>query len=101
MLRNLFTLCISACLLVWLSVEARAQSITSGDVTGTITDPSGAGVPNAAVTLTNTNTNTTQNTTTNPQGTYPFALPQPVAVGYPRQRVGLPASNRSRRPGLW
>src|SRR5215469_8801830 len=96
MLRNLFTLCISACLLVWLSVEARAQSITSGDVTGTITDPSGAGVPNAAVTLTNTNTNTTQNTTTNPQGTYRFAFVLPGTYSVTVKAAGFQSQQKAR-----
>ena len=56
--RNLLTLCFSACLSVLTIGTAAAQSLTSGDVAGTITDPSGAGVPNATVTLTNPNTNT-------------------------------------------
>jgi outer membrane receptor protein involved in Fe transport len=76
---------------------ATAQSITSGDVTGTITDPSGAGVPNAAVTLTNTNTNASTNTTTNMAGNYRFAFVLPgtysvtvTASGFQKQqRAGI------------
>src|SRR5579872_3434375 len=33
------------------AMRAHAQSLVSGDVTGTVTDPTGAVVPNASVTL--------------------------------------------------
>ncbi|HLI85843.1 MAG TPA: carboxypeptidase regulatory-like domain-containing protein [Bryobacteraceae bacterium] len=97
MLRKLFLLCLGACLFLALNPRAGAQSITSGDVTGTITDPSGAGVPNAAVTLTNTNTNVSANTTTNQAGNYRFAFVQPgtyslsvTASGFQQQqRTGI------------
>jgi protocatechuate 3,4-dioxygenase beta subunit len=62
---------------VIIITSASAQSITSGDITGTVTDPSGAAVPDAAVTAVNTNTNATQNTVTNPQGSYRFAFLPP------------------------
>ena len=55
------------------------QSITAGDVTGTVTDPSGAAVPNAAITLTNVDTNASQTATTNGEGTYRFAFVPPGA----------------------
>jgi len=54
-----------------------AQSITAGIVTGTITDPSGAAVPNAAVTLTRTETGSSQKVTTNAEGSYRFAFTSP------------------------
>lgn len=54
-----------------------AQSIVSGDVNGTITDPSGAVVPGATVTLKNMDTNTTQTTVTNGTGAYRFAFLKP------------------------
>ena len=77
MLRHLFVLFCCACLSVALITKATAQSITSGDITGTITDPSGARVPNATVTLTNMNTNASHTATTTQDGTYRFAfLPQ-------------------------
>ncbi len=53
------------------------QSIISGDITGTVTDPTNAVLPNAVVTLHNTSTGTTQTTTTNDQGVYRFALLAP------------------------
>jgi len=54
-----------------------AQSLVSGDLTGTITDPSGAVVPNATVTLKNSGTGQTRTTTTNNSGAYRFSLLQP------------------------
>ena len=54
-----------------------AQSIISGDITGTVTDPSAASLPNAEVTMQNTSTGATQSTTTNTQGVYRFALIPP------------------------
>ncbi len=56
-----------------------AQSLVSGDITGTVTDPSGAVVPNATVTLKSTSTGQTRNTTTNNNGAYRFSLLQPGA----------------------
>jgi hypothetical protein len=53
------------------------QSLTSGGVTGTITDPSGAAVPNVTVTLKNNDTGASQTTTTNDTGAYRFALLDP------------------------
>ena len=54
-----------------------AQSLVSGDLTGTVTDPSGAVVSGAAVTLKNDATGQTRNTTTNGSGAYRFSLLQP------------------------
>ena len=54
-----------------------AQSITSGDITGTVKDPSGAVLPGATVSLLNVNTNASQTQATNGQGQYRFALIQP------------------------
>jgi len=47
----------------------KAQTIT-GNVNGTVTDPSGAVVPNAKVTATNVDTGVTTETTTNGEGIY-------------------------------
>ena len=60
-----------------LTLPALGQSLTSGDVAGTVIDPSGAAVPNATVTLKNKDTGTTQNATTNSTGAYRFALTNP------------------------
>jgi hypothetical protein len=54
-----------------------AQSLVSGDLTGTVTDPSGAVVSGATVTLKSDTTGATRTTTTNASGAYRFSLLQP------------------------
>ncbi len=60
-----------------LSVSAFAQQ-DQGAVEGTITDSSGAVLPNATITLTNTDQNLVLTTTTDSKGTYFFS---PVKIG--------------------
>jgi hypothetical protein len=55
---------------------AWSQSV-QGVITGTITDPTGAVVPGATVTITNAGTNISQTTTTGSDGSYRFALVPP------------------------
>jgi len=50
---------------------------TNGSLTGQVTDPSGAAIPAAAVTLTDVDTNYTQNAVTDGQGVYAFNLVPP------------------------
>jgi hypothetical protein len=72
-----FLLC--ACLAV--ADLASAQTITAS-ITGTASDPTGAVVPNATVTATNTETNIRSTTTTNAEGiyTFPFLRVGPYTV---------------------
>jgi hypothetical protein len=60
-----------------VSVFAFSQSSTSGSITGVVTDPSGAVVPNAKVTITSDATGQVLNTTTNGERFYRFAFLQP------------------------
>lgn len=79
-----------------LNIQSFGQSITAGDVAGTVTDASGGAVPNASVTLTNVNTNVAQKGTTNAEGSFRFAFIPPgtyqidvMANGFqPQQRTG-------------
>jgi Carboxypeptidase regulatory-like domain len=53
------------------------QSLTTGNITGTVLDPSHAVVPGAAVTLKGLDTGSTASTTTNSNGGYSFSLLKP------------------------
>ena len=56
--------------LVWVGT-ARAQGLY-GSIRGTVKDPTGAVVPDVAVTATNVATNISQQVKTRPEGTYSF-----------------------------
>ncbi len=56
---------------------AFSQTITTGDITGVITDTSGAIVPGATVTLKSLDSGETRTATANEQGQYRFALLKP------------------------
>jgi hypothetical protein len=72
--RSLFlfalTLILSA---FWLTSSTSAQ-LTTADILGTVTDVSGAVVPNAAITLTNLGTNEKRSSQSNGSGDYSFTL---------------------------
>jgi hypothetical protein len=57
---------------VLLVPQPAAAQVLYGSLTGTVTDPSGAALPNAAVQALNTGTGTTRNTTTDDHGGYLF-----------------------------
>src|SRR5277367_6931330 len=59
------------------STRATAQTATSGDIAGVVTDPSGATVPGAKVGLKDETKGNTQESTTNKDGVYHFYLLSP------------------------
>src|SRR5580700_11205722 len=65
-------------LLVFLAAGWAIAQSGQGEITGLVTDPTGSGIPSAAVTLTNEESGVTQSLTTNPEGRYLFAA---VPVG--------------------
>jgi hypothetical protein len=66
------------CFVFALAQHASAQ-VDEGSITGTVTDSSGAVVPNAQVTLLNTDQGITVQTRTGPSGSYTFS---PVRIGH-------------------
>jgi len=60
-----------------ISLQAAGQSVVTGDAVGTVTDPSGAVVSGATVTLTNSDTAATQSVVTGANGFYRFPLLKP------------------------
>ncbi len=77
-----------------ISAVAFSQSSTSGGLTGVVTDPSGAVVPNAKVTITSDATGQVLNTTSNGEGLYRFAFLQPGSYTVTATAPGLQANSR-------
>jgi len=65
--RRLAIACLFTCLLVLLATSAFAQEAT---IVGTVTDPSGASVPNVSITVTNVDTGIARTLTTSGDGQY-------------------------------
>ncbi|HEX4164856.1 MAG TPA: TonB-dependent receptor, partial [Bryobacteraceae bacterium] len=90
---------LSLILLGWIvlacALQAPAQSITSGDVTGAVTDPAHGALPGASVTLTNVDTNAIQRAKTGGQGTYRFAFVQPGTYKLSVAAAGFGTQERS------
>src|SRR5262245_32301256 len=66
-------------LLLMLSPYGFSQSAGTSGLTGTVTDATGAVVPNVTVTLTNAGTNQVRSATTAGDGVYRFTLIPPGA----------------------
>jgi hypothetical protein len=75
--RQLLSIFATTVFAVLLTTPGAGQSLVSGDITGIVTDQSGAVVPGASVTLKNNDTGQTQTATTNPSGVYRFSLLSP------------------------
>jgi len=79
--RSITRLCASTAFIVVLMVTAvasmGAQTSTTGDIAGVVTDPTAAVVPGVSVTLQNLDTGSSTSTTSSSQGAYNFPLVQP------------------------
>jgi len=84
-----------ALLLSFLPSAGWAQSLTTGGITGTITDPSGAAVPNASVTLKNNGTGETRTATSNSTGFYRFPLLNPGSYSVAVTTPGFQATQQN------
>ena len=71
--------------------------VDEGAITGTISDPSGAVIPNAQVTLTNTDQGLTLTTATNGSGVYTFS---PVRIGHYSVSVAAPGFTTTKQSNL-
>ena len=93
-------------LLLWVP-SLLAQSAGTGALTGTVTDPTGAVVPNVTVTLTSADTNQARTANTGADGTYKFGLLPPgtyrvrfAAPGFKTSEVGGVNINVTETPTL-
>jgi len=79
MIKNIFVKFLAVALLCLLAGigQTFAQSTVTGAITGKVSDPQGAVVPNAAVTVTNTGTNSTVNVTATNDGSFRVPNLQP------------------------
>jgi len=75
-----------------LSVLGNAQ-LTTADINGTVYDSSGAVLPNASVTLTNTRTQDIRHTKSNAAGEYSFTFLLPGAYSVKVEAEGFTAFN--------
>ena len=74
------------------SLPAWAQSTSTGTVAGSVSDPTGAVVAGAAVTLTDIATNTPRTTTTNPSGRYIYVDVNPGIYSITVGKAGFTTS---------
>src|ERR1019366_5082735 len=76
MIRSVIPVALSvACMFLLTLATAHAQ-VTTADIVGTVTDPSGAAVVTGTATATNTGTNVTQKVVLNSTGSFAFTLLQ-------------------------
>ena len=106
-MRTLNLLLITACLLALTAPPIAAQSAGTGALAGTVTDASGAVIPNVQVTVTNTETNQSRATSTGTDGSYKFALLPPgtykvrfTATGFKTSEVPSVPVNVTETPVL-
>jgi hypothetical protein len=96
-----------AVLLALWTPSLLAQSAGTSGLTGVITDPSGAAIPNVTVTIANTATGQTRSATTGADGSYKFTLLPPgnykarfAASGFKTAEVGSVTLNVTETPTL-
>ena len=77
-LKRLGSIALACSCLFLVSTQRASAQVDEGSITGTVTDTTGAAVPNASVTLLNTDQGLTLKGTTDGRGSYTFA---PVRIG--------------------
>jgi hypothetical protein len=81
-------------LLLYPQTIAVAQTTISGELTGVVTDPSGAVVPGIHVRLRSNSKGTTQSTTTDQEGTYQFSFLLPGSYTLTVSHLGFRETNQ-------
>src|SRR5437588_12718442 len=70
--RNILSLACAILFLFAITIFAKAQALNAGTITGVVTDPNNAVVPNATVTIANAVTGYTRTATTDAEGAFRF-----------------------------
>ena len=95
-MKKLYVLIMMLCLAMCLTASgAFGQSLTTGDVSGTITDASGAVTPNVTVTLRSLDRGDTRTTTTSGSGLYRFSLLPPGNYALTAEAAGFTKAERT------
>jgi hypothetical protein len=84
-----------ACFVMFALAGAMAQNIVTGGISGTVTDPTGAIVPGAKVTLKSTNTGETQTSSTGSGGLFSFPLLKPGTYSVNVSQPGFNTENET------
>lgn len=92
--RRLSLMLLSLAVILAMSTTGLAQTMISGDLTGTVTDASNAVVANAQITLTSKDFGTTSEATTNPSGFFRFANLRPGTYTVTVKASGFAANTR-------
>ncbi|HEV2115331.1 MAG TPA: carboxypeptidase-like regulatory domain-containing protein, partial [Terriglobales bacterium] len=74
---------------------AMPQSLTSGDISGTVSDPSGAVIKDAIVNLKSLDTGTAQTSSTGDTGLYRFSLLKPGRYNVKVTQQGFQGAERT------
>jgi Carboxypeptidase regulatory-like domain/TonB dependent receptor-like, beta-barrel len=105
--RRVVALLAAAFVLLVCTPALQAQSAGTAGLSGTITDPSGAAIPNVNVTITNNDTGQSRTTNTGTDGVYKFTLLPPggykvrfSAQGFKTAEVGSVTLNVTESPVL-
>jgi hypothetical protein len=87
------SLCALVGAVVFVSFGLPLPGQTLGELSGRVSDPSGAGVPNAALTLTNTSTNAIRNAESSGDGFYTFPSLPPGVYNLKAEHAGFRTIN--------
>jgi hypothetical protein len=93
--RQFFSVFFAFMVFLIFSLRLSAQTQTTGDIAGVVTDPTGAVVPNAKVTLKDESRGNRQDTTTNQTGAYRYYLLPPGPHTVTVTVTGFKVVNRS------
>jgi hypothetical protein len=88
-------LALFCCLMI--STKQAAAQVDEGAITGTVTDATGAAIPNATVVLVNTDVGLTTQATTNGSGEYTFA---PIRIGHYSLSVSAPGFSKTTQQNI-